>query len=225
MGFVSGALVPVNAFIGALFLLSTILLMAFRQVEGYMRYFIWQSVLLVLSTADLAVIRGSPNLFIVAVITLAAKVIMIPLLLRRVLHDELRTRREVELVINTQASLLVALLLSVMAYLLVIPVLPFAPSGAAVNLPVGLDVLLIGMYTLAIRREAVPQMLALMAIDNGVFYAGVSITDSPAIIELAAGLEGVMVVVVVTILARTIAQHIGSTAVGHMATLKEGESR
>ena len=218
-------LVDINTMVGALFLLASILLMTFRQAEGFLRYFVWQSALLAASTVDLAVLRGAPNLAVVAAITLLAKVVLIPFLLRRVLGRELRAKREVELAVNVPTSLLVAIAISIASYVLVAPLASFAPAGAATNLAIGLDTLLLGMYTVAIRREAVPQMLGIMAVDNGVFFAGVAVANSPAVIELAAGLEGVMVVVVVTILTRTIAHRIGSTAVGEMTTLKEGASR
>lgn len=219
-----GLLLDLNTVIGALFLLSTILLMTFRQVQGFLRYFVWQSVLLTASALDLAAVRESGELAIVAAITLGAKVIVIPALLTRVLERELRAKREVELAVNTPTSLLVSVVLSIVAYVLVLPLLSLG-RAAAVNLPVGLDALLLGIYTLAVRREAVPQMLAIMAVDNGAFFAGIAIANSPALIELAAGLEGVMVVIVVAILTRTIAARVGTTAVGDLATLKEGEAR
>jgi hydrogenase-4 component E len=130
-----------------------------------------------------------------------------------------------ESAVNVPVSLLLMLGLTVLAFFLAAPLLGPAAARAAVNLPLGLAALLIGVYTLAIRREAVAQVLSLMAIDNGVFFAGVAITTSSAIVEAAAGLEGVMVVLVVAILTRTIAQHLGSTEVSSLRQLGEGVPR
>ena len=216
-------LTNINSLLGALFLLSAFVLMVARQVQGFLRGFVRQSLLLALSALVLGWLQQSPELVIVALITLVAKTLIIPNLLVRTLQPEIRSRREVDFVVNTPVSLLVAIGISVLSYFFVAPLLGGASPSVAVNLPVGLDVLLIGVYTLAIRREAVPQVLAIMAIDNGAFYAGIAITSSSAIVELAAGLEGVIVVLVVAILTRTLAENVGTTQVGAMATLKEGD--
>jgi hydrogenase-4 component E len=218
-------LLDANALIGALFIITTFLLMTSRQVQGFLRYFVVQSILLAASAAVLAWVHLSVELVIVAVITLVAKTIVIPGLLTRTLAVSVRSRREVDLVLTIPISLLLAIVISVLSYFLVAPFVHLTPPGAAVNLPIGLDVLLIGVYTLAVRREAIPQMLAIMAIDNGAFFAGIAITTTSAIVELAAGLEGVTVVLVVAILARTIALQVGNTAVSELVALKEGDAR
>lgn len=218
-------LTSVNSLVGALFLLSAFVLMATRQVQGFLRLFVLQSLLLAISAFVLGWLYQSWDLIVVAIITLTAKTVIIPRLLIRTLEPPMRSRREADLVINIPVSLLIAIGITVLAYFLVAPLLPEANASVRVNLPVGLDVLLIGIYTLAIRREAVPQMLALMAIDNGAFYAGVAITSSSAIVELAAGLEGVIVVLVAAILTRTLAQNVGTTEVSSLESLKEGDDR
>lgn len=216
------ALVGFNTVLGALFILLTFLLMVSRQIQSVLRAFVWQSLFLAFSTLDLALIHHSAQLALVALITIAAKAVVIPGVLGRTLGPELRARRELESAVNVPVSLLLMLGMSVFAYFLVAPLLTHSTPEATVNLPLGLAALLIGVYTLAIRREAVAQMLSIMSIDNGAFFAGVAITTSSAIVEVAAGLEGVMVVLVVAILTRTIAQHVGSTEVSSLADLKEG---
>ncbi len=215
-------LVALNTVVAALFILVTFLLMVSRQIQSVLRAFVWQSLLLALSTLILAVLHGSLELVFVAAITVAAKAVVIPAVLTRTLRPELRARREIASAVNVPVSLLLMLGLSVFSYFLVAPLLTGGTPGASVNLPLGLAALLIAVYTLAIRREAVAQVLGLMAIDNGAFFAGVAITSSSAIVEMAAGLEGVMVVLVVAILTRTIAQRVGSTRVDTLQDLKEG---
>jgi hydrogenase-4 component E len=217
-----GALVGVNTVIAAVFILLTFLLMVSRQIQAVLHAFVWQSLFLALSTFTLALIHHSVGLVLVGCITIAAKTVVIPSVLTRTLGKELRSRREIESAVNVPTSLLLMLGLSVLAYFLLAPFLAGAPPGADVNLPLGLAALLVGVYTLAIRREAVAQMLALMAIDNGAFFAGIAITTPSAVVELAAGLEGVTVVLIVAILTRAIAQQIGSTEVSTLSGLKEG---
>lgn len=214
----------VNSVVGALFLLSAVVLMTARQAQAVLQVFVRQSILLAISAFLLGWIHHSAELMIVGFITILAKSVIIPQLLIRTLGPDIRSRRELEFAVNTPVSLLIALGITVLSYFYVAPLLAAVKPVMLVNLPIGLDVLLIGVYTLAVRREAFPQMLAMMAIDNGAFYAGIAITASSAIIEVAAGLEGVMVVMVAAILTRTLAQHVGTTDVGAMTKLKEGDS-
>jgi hydrogenase-4 membrane subunit HyfE len=82
-------------------------------------------------------------------------------------------------------------------------------------------VVLLGVYTLTVRREALPQLLSLMAIDNGAFFAGIAITHSSALVEFAAALEGVIVAMIVALLTRSIAKMAGTTEVASLDTLRE----
>ena len=202
------------------FILLSFVLVAMRQIQSAVRVFVAQSIVLALSTFVLALVHHAPGLALVGLITLASKAVVIPAVLARTLAPEARRRREIETAVNLPTSLLLMLGLTVLAYFLVAPYTGLA-ADAAINLPVGFAAVLIGVYTLAVRREAVAQVLALMAIDNGAFFAGIAITTSSAIEELAAGLEGIMVVVVVALLTRTIAQQLGSTDVRALAELRE----
>jgi hydrogenase-4 component E len=97
------------------------------------------------------------------------------------------------------------------------------PGGfARVNLPIGLAGLLLGAYTLLVRREAIPQVVGILAMENGAFYAGVSIApDLPLIAELAAAFDVLVIALVMGILTRAIHEHVGTTDVASLAALRE----
>lgn len=213
--------VSLNTLFGVLFLLTTFMMLTLRQTQAVLHAYVVQALLLTASTVLLAIGERSSELAIVALITLIAKPLLVPWLIARLLAPGLRAKREVQAVLNVPTSLTIALGISVIAYSLTRPLLPAADAVAQVNLPIGLDVLLLGVVMLAIRREAVPQLLSLMVIDNGAFFAGIAITTSSALVEFAAALEGVMVVMIVALLTRAIAKFVGSTEVGALASLKE----
>jgi hydrogenase-4 component E len=80
----------------------------------------------------------------------------------------------------------------------------------------------LGVFTVVVRREAVPQLLGLLAVENGVFFAGVAIVpDLPVIAELAAAVDVPVVVLVVGMLTRRIYTQLGTTSVGRLAALRE----
>jgi hydrogenase-4 component E len=212
-----------DALTGALFLLTAIGVVGTRQVLASLQLFIVQSLLLTLSAVLVGIALGSIHLFAVAAITIATKTLLIPWLLRRTVSSEVYRTREIERVLNIPSSLLVAAVLVLLAYVVANPLLqavevPFAP----INLPLGLAAMFLGVFTIAVRREAVPQLLGLLAIENGVFFAGVAIVPTlPVIAELAAAVDVPVITLVVGLLTRQIHQRLGTTAVGQLAALRE----
>ena len=188
-----------------------------------LQLFIVQSLLLALSAVLLGIALGSVHLLAVAAITIATKTLLIPWLLRRTVSSEVYRTREVERVLNIPSSLLVAAALVVVAYVVANPLLrAVAVPFAEINLPLGLAAMFLGVFTVAVRREAVPQLLGLLAIENGVFFAGVAIVPSlPVIAELAAAVDVPVITLVVGLLTRQIHKRLGTTAVGHLAALRE----
>jgi hydrogenase-4 component E len=212
-----------DALTGALFMLTALGVVATRQVLASLQLFIAQSLLLTLSALLLGIAIGSPHLYAVAAITIATKTLLIPWLLRQTVSEGVYRTREIDRVLNIPSSLLVAAVLIVLAYVVANPLLrvvamPFIP----INLPLGLAAMFLGMFTVAVRREAVPQLLGLLALENGVFFAGVAIVPSlPVIAELAAAVDVPVVALVVGILTRRIHTRVGTTAVGRLAALRE----
>jgi hydrogenase-4 component E len=212
-----------DALTGALFLLTALGVVATRQVLASLQLFILQSLLLTLSAVLLGIATGSPHLFAVAAITIATKTLIIPWLLRHTVSSEVYRTREIDRVLNIPSSLLIAAVLVVLAYVVANPLLravevPFAP----INLPLGLAAMFLGVFTVAVRREAVPQLLGLLALENGVFFAGVAIVPTlPVIAELAAAVDVPVVALVVGLLTRRIYARLGTTAVGRLSALRE----
>jgi hydrogenase-4 component E len=212
-----------DALTGAVFLLTALGVVATRQVLASLQLFIAQSLLLTLSAVLLGVALGSPHLFAVAVITIATKTVMIPWVLRHTVSSEVYRTREIDRVLNIPSSLLIATVLVVLAYAVANPLLgavdvPFA----RINLPLGIAAMFLGVFTIAVRREAVPQLLGLLALENGVFFAGVAIVpDLPVIAELAAAVDVPVVALVVGLLTRRIHLRLGTTSVGRLIALRE----
>jgi hydrogenase-4 component E len=216
-------LFALDALTGALFLLTAIGVVATRQVLASLQLFILQSLLLTLSAVLLGIAQGSIHLFAVAAITIATKTLLIPWLLRHTVSAEVYRTREIERVLNIPSSLLITAVLIVLAYVVANPLLgvvdvPFAK----VNLPLGIAAMFLGAFTIVVRREAVPQLLGLLAVENGVFFAGVAIVPNlPVIAELAAAVDLPVVALVVGMLTHRIHARLGTTAVGKLASLRE----
>jgi hydrogenase-4 component E len=204
------------------FLLCSFGLIAAAQVLGCMRIYVIQSLLLTIDCVLLALDYHSWDLLAVAAIYLIAKVLLIPFLLRRTARQAMIARRELQQVINVPMSLLIALALTVLAYYLVGPMLVHTGVIIHVNLPIGFASVLIAVYTITVRREALPQMLGLLAIENGAFFAGIAVAPTfPLVGELAAAFDILIIVMILGVLSTQIHHLSGSTEVGMLSELTE----
>ena len=216
-----------NALVGGLFLLVSFGIVGTRQVQGCLRLFVALSVLLALSAFLLSALYRDWHLGVIGVVDIGTKAIVIPWVLRRALRGEVFTRREVTQVLNIPTALLIAMVLAIAAYFVAKPLLAVGCELAAgVNLPIGLAGLLIGGLTAALRREAVPLFLGLLAMENSAFFAGIGIApEMPLIAEVAIAFDVLILVFVVGVLTRTVHEHIGTTEVGELTALREEPRR
>ncbi len=212
-----------DALTGAVFLLTTLGVVANRQVLASLQLFIAQSLLLTCSAILLGIATNSLHLFAVAAITIATKTVLIPWVLRHTVSIEVYRTREIDRVLNIPSSLLIAAALVVLAYAVANPMLGAVHTPfAKINLPLGIAAMFLGIFTVVVRREAVPQLLGLLALENGVFFAGVAIVpDLPVIAELAAAVDVPVVALVVGMLTRRIHVRLGTTSVGRLIALRE----
>jgi hydrogenase-4 component E len=216
-------LLALDALTGAMFLLTALGVVATRQVLASLQLFITQSLLLTSSAVILGIATDSYHLLAVAAITICTKTLLIPWLLRHTVSAEVYRTREIERALNIPSSLLIAAGLVVLAYAIAEPILSEVqvPFGG-INLPLGLAATFLGAFTIAVRREAVPQLLGLLAVENGVFFAGIAIVPNlPVIAELAAAVDVPVFTLVLGMLTRRIHVRLGTTSVGSLAALRE----
>ncbi|HUJ28133.1 MAG TPA: hypothetical protein VLW85_19060 [Myxococcales bacterium] len=216
--------VNLNALAAGLFLLTSFGIVAMRQARGCLQLFIAQSLLLAASAALLGLRFDSGHLYGVALVNLISKPIIVPWLLRKVASAELYTRREIDQVLNIPTALSIALGLAIGAYFLGVPLArAVGPEYVGPNVPIGIAGLLLGALTLTVRREALPLLIGLLAMENGAFLAGISIAhDLSMLVELAIATDGLIIVFIVGVLVRAVAKQVGTTAVGELARLREG---
>ena len=212
-----------NTLSAGLILIAAFAMVATRQVQGVVRFFVIQSLLLTASCFLLGYSRNSVHLWALGGITIVAKVAVIPWVLRRLLPGEFYERREISQNVNIPASLLAALLLAIVAEFLVGPLVSAAHDPVIrVNVPIGLAGVLIGSWSLVTRREALPQLVGILAMENGAFLAGIAIAgELPIIAELAVAIDVILIAAVVGLLTRSIGKEFGTTEAAALAELKE----
>jgi hydrogenase-4 component E len=217
-------LTKLNALTGGVFLLCAFGLVAIRQMLTCLRLYIFQSLLLAISAVLIGYHYASIHLFVVAALTIITKVFLIPWVLRQSVGYDSFSKREISQALNIPTTLLLSAAITIFAYYIASPLLTAAGAGIfeKVNLPIGMASLLIGAYTVTVRGEAVPQLLGILAMENGAFFAGISIAPSlPLIAELAAAFYVLITVLVIGLLAMRIHTIIAKTAVGKLMALRE----
>jgi hydrogenase-4 component E len=212
-----------NALSAGLILIAAFAMVATRQVQGVIRFFVIQSLLLAASCFLLGYSRNSIHLWALGGITIIAKVVAIPLVLRKLLPGDFYERREISQAVNIPASLLLALLLTILAEFLAGPLASASHDPVIrINLPIGLAGVLIGAWSLITRREALPQLVGILAMENGAFLAGTAIaSELPLIAELAVAIDVILIAAVVGLLTRNIGETLGTTEAAALAELKE----
>jgi len=215
-----------NTLSAGLVLISAFAMVATRQVQGVIRFFIIQSLLLSASCFLLGSSQNSYHLYALGTITVVVKVIVIPWVLKHTLAPELYVRREIDQSFNIPASLLVALFLAILSFLFVSPITALtSDSTIQINLPIGLAGVLIGAFSLVARREAIPQLIGILAMENGAFFAGIAIAaELPLIAELTVAFNVILITVIIGLLARRMKETIGSTEAAALTELKEEPS-
>ncbi len=213
-----------DGFFAALFVLAGLGVIVARQMRGTLYLFMSHALMLSASAVVLAVALHSTHLAWVALITFSTKVVAVPLVLVWATGAKVYGRREVDHVLSVPLSLLIAAGLAFAAWIVSQPLVHAIPGRpfAAINLPTGLIAIFFGAFTVAVRREGVAQLMGLLIMESGAFFASISIVhDLTIIAEIAAAVDVPIAALVIGLLLRSIGAVTGSTRVGHMATLRE----
>lgn len=189
--------------LGGAMLLASFVLLYQRRLEAVVTALAAQGVLLALAAAWQGWVQGAPGLYLTALIALAAKGILIPLLLRRMVA-RMPPAARIEATPRIGLSLVAGMGLVALSLLVALPVAANARALAREDLAMALSLVLIGLLMMATRRLAITQLAGLMTLENGLVLAAVGVAGMPLVVELStAGL-----VLVVAILAGTFAQQL-----------------
>ena len=214
----------IDGFIAALFVVFGLGAIVTRQMLSTLYLFMLHAVALTASAVLIGIALDSPHLFWVAAITFSTKVVAVPLVLRWSTGREVYARREVDQVLTIPVSVLIAAALALVAWVAAAPLAHAIPNRpfAAINLPTGLMAVFFGAFTVAVRREAVAQLMGILIMESGAFFAATAIVNDLSILaEIAAAVDVPIAALVIGLLIRSIRRTTGMTRVGSMADLQE----
>ncbi len=159
------------------------------SLPAYIESFALQSFFFVLCVLTVAVYSQEWELYLVAIMICALKVFFIP----RVLH---RARRyvgadiEIRPFINIPMSVLVAGILTLVAYAVAEPVVALSDLPTRGSIPLALAVVFVGLFIIVSRRSALTQIVGFLVMENGIALLAVLATYGvPLIVELGVFLD------------------------------------
>jgi hydrogenase-4 component E len=178
-----------------------------RDLVGGVWLLVFQSTVLALIAATIALASGELHMWLVVVLTVLVRAVIAPALLFGVLR-RVALRRETRPLLPTRLAAVGALGLIVLAFVAGgrLALLDGFPSRNA--LPVALALTLLGLLLMCTRRKAISQVIGLITIENGIFLAGLSATlGLPLFVEIGVFFDLLVALTVLAVFTFRINEH------------------
>jgi hydrogenase-4 component E len=199
---------------GAVLVLSFVLLYQ-RRMTAVINTYATQACVLAAAAAWQGWAQGAPHLYITALITIAAKGVVIPMALHAFIR-RLAISRSVETALGVFASMALGMALATLAILVVVPVTPQAETLTREDLALALSVVLLGLLMMVTRRSALTQVIGFMSLENGLILAAVGVAGMPLVVELSVAVLVLVAFIVFGVFFFRIRARFDSLDVGHL---------
>src|ERR1043166_1168923 len=205
----------------ALLLLIAFAMLTQRRILSLIDLFALQGLVLAISTAIVAYSARRPELYISALITLALKVAFLPWFLHWLIR-KLNVRWDVEAVVNIPVQMLIGIVLVIFAFNLAAPISAIAGTVTKSTLGIAIACILLAFVMLITRRKAVSQVIGLLAMENGLFFAATSATyGMPMVVELGILFDVLIGSVIFGVFFFSLRDTFESLDIHHLEKLKE----
>lgn len=173
-------------------LLFGITLLWRRSLKAYISAFRWQSGALSVLLVAIGYFGDDPELYGVAVVFAALKVVTLPLYLKR-MEQRLGSEREIRPYVNIPTSLILAGLLVLLAYAVTRPLVAVSSLPTKGGLPLAVGLIFVGLFVIVTRKKALTQIVGFLVMENGIaLLAALATFGIPLIVELGIFLDVLM---------------------------------
>ena len=213
-----GLLIDIGA---AAILVTAFLIVSSRSLVFYLRLFALQSLVLGGIAFLVVAAYGETHILIAAFLTVAVKSIAIPLVLGRII-ERIHVRKEVDFSLNVTASLLLCGGIVVVADSVAHAVPGLGGAGAVSRiLSVSIAMMLIGLFIMTARKQAVTQIIGLLTMENGIFLSGLSLTyGMPMIVEVGIFFDILVAVLILGVFVYRINRTFESVSIDELRRLR-----
>lgn len=207
--------------LASLVLFTSFVLLEQTRLVAAIHAFAWQGVLIAAVTTVTALTNDLSHLLFSALLTMLLKALLIPRMLHRLVR-RLGLDRDVEPLRRPALVTLAAVALVIFSCWLVLPIVRAELIFTRNIVAVSLAVVLIGMFMMVVRRQAVAQVLGFMSMENGLFLAAVSATGGmPLVVELGVAFDVLVAMVLFGVFFFHIRESIDSLDVDRLNRLTE----
>jgi hydrogenase-4 component E len=196
-------------------LLLAFVMLGSRWLKDYLLAFTAESWLIAVLSGTVGYYGSYHELYFIAVLTALFRGMLLPYLIWRIIV-RLEVERELHVVLQPSSSLVAGALLVLFAFVIsnhLGNLLGFGGTVVVLALTVMLSMKLIGFLMLAVRQEAISQVLGLLILENGIFLGSqILVPGMPMLIELVLLFDLLVIVVSFGVLVRYLAAQVGSTS-------------
>lgn len=196
-------------------LLLSFVMLGSRWLNNYLYAFAAESWIIAVLSAAVGFYGNYPELYLIAILTLLFRGLLLPYLVWRIIR-RLDVDREIHLFLQPSSSLVVGALFVMLARSVSFRVaaeLHLELTVVTLALTVMLSMKLIGFLILALRHEAVSQILGLLVLENGIFLGSqILVPGMPLLIEMVILFDLLIIVACFGVLVGYLMTHAGTTS-------------
>jgi len=196
-------------------LLLSFVMLGSRWLKNYLYAFAAESWVIAALSAAVGYYGGYSELYLIAALTLLFRGLLLPYLIWRIIQ-RLAVDREIHVILQPSSSLVVGALFVMFALAVsyrVAAVFHLELTVVVLALTVMLSMKLIGFLMLAVRHEAISQILGLLVLENGIFLGSqILVPGMPLLIELVILFDLLIVVACFGVLVGYLVTHVGTTS-------------
>jgi hydrogenase-4 component E len=196
-------------------LLLAFVMLGSRWLRHYLYAFAAESWLIAALSAAVGYYGNYPELYLIAILTAFFRGLFLPYLILRIIR-RLNVARELHVILQASTTLVIGALGVVFALAVAAHIgakLNLGGTVVVLALTVMLSMKLLGFLMLAVRHEAISQILGLLVLENGIFLgAQILVPGMPLLIEIVILFDLLIVVACFGLLVQYLLTHVGSTS-------------
>jgi hydrogenase-4 component E len=196
-------------------LLLSFVMLGSRWFKNYLYAFAAESWVIATLSAAVGYYGSYPELYLIALLTLLFRGLLLPYLIWRIIR-RLNIGRDIHVILQPSMSLVVGALFVMFALSVSVRVATefhLELTIAVLALTVMLSMKLIGFLMLAVRHEAISQVLGLLVLENGIFLGSqILVPGMPLLIELVILFDLLIIVACFGVLVGYLLTHVGTTS-------------
>lgn len=175
--------------LSAVMLVISFALLAQHRLISVLKWFAAQGVLLAVTTTVVAYGTDDHELYIAAVMTLLFKGLLLPWLLSWVIR-RLNVHREVEPLVNSFLTLMIALCVTLFSFHVIQPIEKMSLLMTRNSMAIATACVLLGMLMMITRKKAITQVVGFMSVENALFFAAIGSTNGmPLVVEIGVAFD------------------------------------